>query len=191
MARIKLIGMDPSMSNWGIAIAYLDLDTMDLEVKDLILIKPDKSSKLKIRQNSKDIFTAEQLIQGVLPHLEHAAVVFAEVPVGSQTARAMASYGMCVGLIAAINQVNKVIAVTPLEVKQVTEIKDATKQQMFDWAYNQHPEAPWVTHKKNGKVLHSLSQNEHLADAVAALYAGALTAEFRTVIEILKGTTVS
>lgn len=187
MSRIKLVGMDPSMSNWGLSIAELDLETMDLKIKDLVLIQPDKSTKLKTRQNSKDIYTAEQLYCGVLPYIQDAKVVFAEVPHGSQTARAMASYGMCIGLIAAMNQTRKVIQVSAQDVKDVIGVKDPTKQQVFDWAYNQHPEAPWVTYKRDGKHLLSLSQNEHLADATVALYAGSYTPEFQTIIQILKG----
>lgn len=60
-------------------------------------------------------------------------MVVVEVPVGSQSARSMASYGICIGILASITK--PMIQVTPTEVKMATVgSKTASKQDMIDWA---------------------------------------------------------
>ncbi len=82
----------------------------------------------------------------------------------------MASYGMCIGLLASIQV--PLIQVTPAEVKLAAcKSKVATKQQMINWATTNYPGANWCKRKLKGvEVL--TDKNEHLADALGAIYAG-------------------
>lgn len=179
--------MDPSMSNWGLITAYLYLDNDELEVEELHVIQPEKQKDAKqVRTNSKDINIAEQLIQGIIPHLEDADVIIAEVPVAGQNARACVSYAMCVSIIGAINtSFPKVIEVTPGEVKLNVK-KNASKQEMIEWATKKHPEADWKYKTIKGKRTIIASHAEHVSDAIGALYAALKTAELKSIINSVK-----
>lgn len=102
--------------------------------------------------------------------------------------RAMASYGICVGVLGAIRaSAVPFIEVSAAEVKLGSVgKKTATKQEMIQWATNNHPEAPWPTYKEYGKDLISEAKAEHMADAIASIYAGRETNEFQQLIQILK-----
>ena len=102
--------------------------------------------------------------------------------------RAMASYGICVGVLGAIRaSAIPFIEVSASEVKLGSVgKKTATKQEMIQWATNNHPEAPWPTYKEHGKDLISEAKAEHMADAIASIYAGRETNEFQQLIQILK-----
>ena len=58
---VNVAGLDPSMRNWGIAEAVLDLDTGILSVPTLRVIKTAEEPKGKqVRQNSFDIQAASE-----------------------------------------------------------------------------------------------------------------------------------
>jgi hypothetical protein len=74
------------------------------------------------------------------------------------------------------------IEVTPAEVKLAGfGIRTATKQEMIAWATDKHPEANWKMRMLKGKKVLT-SDNEHMADATAAIYAGMKTEQFKTAI---------
>jgi Holliday junction resolvasome RuvABC endonuclease subunit len=128
-------------------------------------------------KNSDDIERARKLHEGLHNFIQDADLVIVEVPVGSQSARAMASYGICIGIIASIDK--PLIQVTPTEVKLAAcGKKTASKAEMIDWATNQFPEANWIKHKSKGEWVLG-NKNEHLADAVAAIVAGVKTDTFQ------------
>ncbi len=176
--KITVVGLDPSMNNFGIVIAKLDLETLELSDLNLVLSQPNHELGKTVRVNSKDLATAKQHWETLQELIPDNALVFAEIPVGSQSSRAMASYGMCIGLIASIP--NTVIQVTPTEVKlAAVGNKTATKAEMIQWATNKYLSANWLTTKRKG-VESFTDKNEHLADAVAAIHAGLNTHEFKT-----------
>lgn len=182
---IPVLGMDPSMRSWGLSQAQLDLTTGNLTTPNLTLVQPlDMDGKKQVRQNSKDLHIAEQLAQAVLPMAEKAKVIFVEVPVGSQSARAMASYGMCVGVLGAVRSLGiPLIEVTPTENKLVfTGNKTATKRDMIDRAFELYPDANFL--RKGAKLI---DKNEHLADATAAIHAGVRTPTFQNLMRLFKG----
>lgn len=187
--EVKLVGVDPSLRNFGFAKVTLDLSTMKLKVDDVHLAqtKPaDKSTKKVVRQNCTDLEAAKEMQRALVEHTQGAAFAFIEVPVGSQSARAMASYGICVGVISSCPV--PIIPVTPTEVKKAGYgVASATKEEMIEWAIAKHPEAPWLRVKKTGEVL---GKNEHLADALAAIYAGMKTPEFAAAISMLRQTSL-
>jgi len=187
--KVKILGLDPSLSNFGIVKATLDMVDLSIRIDDLVLIETEREGKRKVvRQNSEDLARAKLLHDGLQKHAQGAALVFAEVPVGSQSARAMASYGVCIGVLASCPV--PIIQVTPSEVKQIaTGHKNATKQEMIEWAVAKYPDAGWFAQKKGG-VLRPLNKNEHLADATAAIEAGLATDQFRQVRALHLGTSL-
>lgn len=179
--RISVVGMDPSLTNWGIAEGELDLSTGILETPHLTLIEPEKLTHKQVRQNSIDLFVAEQLSKRALLAARSAKVVFVEVPVGSQSARAMASYGVCVGILGAIRAEGiPLIEVTASEVKfSLTGCKTATKQAMIDQAVALYPEANFPRHR--GRIV---DKAEHVADAIGAIHAGVNTQMFQNLMRL-------
>lgn len=107
------------MSNWGVCIGTLDAITGEFEVDSVHVVHPNKfKSEKKMRQNSKDVLLAQDLYKSNMSLLKDVDVLFAELPIGSQSARAMASYGICLGIIGALNEnLTEVIQVTPQAVK--------------------------------------------------------------------------
>lgn len=184
---IRVVGQDPSLRNWGLAIGTYCLETKQLQIDSLGLTNPVLPKGKQVRQNSSDLESGYQLYKGAAAAAEDAQAVFVEVPVGSQSARAMASYGICVGVLGAL-RANGIpfFEVTPTEVKlAAVGIKTATKEQMIQWAMAKHPEAAWPTYKRGGVTLVSEAQAEHQADAVAAIYAGLRSNAFQQWLPLL------
>ena len=175
------------MRNWGIAVGTYDLETKQLTIEHVAVTCPELSKGKQVRQNSLDLESAFQLYQGAITAAEGAQAVFVEVPVGSQSARAMASYGLCVGVLGAL-RANGIpfFEVTPTEVKLAgAGKKTATKQDMIQWAVATHPEANWPTYKQNGTTMISEAKAEHQADAVAAIYAGLSCNSFKQMLPFI------
>lgn len=181
---LVVVGFDPSMNNWGWAKTVLSVD--GLYVTEVGVVQPLTLAGKQVRQNSKDLEVARQLFSGAANAVVSADLVFVEVPVGSQSARAMASYGICVGVLGSLraNQV-PFIEVNPTEVKLAAiGNKTATKAQMIEWATRQHPEANWPTYQRSGQTTISEAKAEHMADALAAVYAGLNSTAFQQLLPI-------
>lgn len=185
---LRVVGFDPSLRNWGVACGTLDTDTMTLSMKTLRVIQPVLPTGKQVRQNSSDLESAFQLCKAAVEFAKQAQVIFAEVPVGSQSARAMASYGICVGVLGSLRAVGiPFFEVTPTEVKMAgPSKKTASKSEMITWAMDAHPEAPWPTYKSNGKVIVSEAKAEHMADAIASIYAGLKCHAFQSMLPLIK-----
>lgn len=179
--KIPVLGMDPSLRNWGLSEAQLDLETGFLSTPLLSLISVKDVKGKQVRQNSTDLHIAEQLAAAALAAARRAKAVFVECPVGSKSARAMASYGICVGVLGAIRAEGiPLIEVTPLEVKKVfTGNKLATKEDMIAKAIELYPKANFPMHQ--GKLS---SKAEHVADATAAIHAGVRTPVFQNLMRL-------
>jgi Holliday junction resolvasome RuvABC endonuclease subunit len=184
---IKVVGIDPSLNNFGIACASVDLDTHVITLDKVDLFHPpeaDKETKKKVRKNSDDLRRAKWLQERLIEACKSASLAVVEMPIGSQSARAMASYGIVIGVLSSCPI--PMIEVTPIEVKLAgVGTKTASKEEMIEWATKKHPEANWFKHKSKG-VMVVTSKNEHCADATAALYAALKTAEFRAMLEAYK-----
>lgn len=64
--KITVVGIDPSMSNFGVAVGTLDLETDELEVHGLTLVETKAGNNKKtVRVNSDDLRRARKY--GVLP----------------------------------------------------------------------------------------------------------------------------
>ena len=159
-----------------------------LEIHSTCLIRPDKNAKnKKMRQNSKDVLVAQDLYKSCMTYLSDVDILFAELPIGSQSSRACVSYGLCLGVVGALNnELSKVIEVTPAQVKKVVGNDNPSKEEMIDWALDMHPDINFPTYKK-GKCLYiSSAQAEHLADSLAAIYAGVKTPQFETLLNSIR-----
>jgi hypothetical protein len=181
MAQIRIVAFDPSLRNWGAAGGYYDLATQRISVDTLSVLSATVPTGKQVRQNSKDLSSAQQLYAAAVQAAQGAQAIFVEVPIGSQSARAMASYGICVGVLGGLRaQGIPFFEVTPNEVKLITGLgKQATKRQVIQWAYDQHSSAPWPFQTKKGVTTIIEGKAEHMADAVGALYAGIAGNEFQ------------
>lgn len=176
MTILKIASIDPSLSNFGLAKGTIDIshEAFPVTLSELQLVETDtdRSARKVVRRNSEDLERARKLLRGMQRFIADADMVFVEVPVGSQSARSMASYGICIGVLASIGK--PLIQVTPTEVKlAAVGSKTASKSEMIEWASKLHPDLNWLVSR--GKMT---AKNEHLADAIGAIYAGVLTDEF-------------
>jgi len=184
---IPILGMDPSLNNWGLARGWYDPVDGSLRIGTVEVVKPEFSRVKQVRQNSKDIERAEALFLDALEAANPAKAVFVEVPVGSQSARAMASYGICVGVLGSLRaQGIPIFEVTPTEVKMATVgKKTASKAEVIERAVSLYPTANWPMQTKNGVKVPVASKAEHMADAVGAIEAGIQLPQFKQLIHFL------
>lgn len=182
--KIHVLGMDPSLRHWGLALGELDLTTGELLWLKLQVIEPKEETSKQVRKNSKDLELAELLVRGITPWVNQAQAIFVETPVGSKSARAMASYGVCVGILGAVRAAGtQLIEVTASEVKvALAGKKSATKEDMIAAAIEFYPDAGWPMHKGQ-----PANKSEHLADAIGAIHAGVRTPVFKNLMRILQG----
>lgn len=185
--KIPVVGMDPSLTNWGIAEAELDMDNGWLSTPKLSVIQPrdDKHSKKQVRRNSLDLLRAEELATEAMAVAKRSRIIFVEVPHGGMSVRSNMSRGVVLGVLGSLKaNGHQIIEVSATENKKVfTGNKNASKQEMIDQALETYPNANWPKHA--GTI--SLSKAEHLADAIAAIHAGVLTPMFQQVMSLLRG----
>ena len=179
---IKVVGFDPSLRNWGISIGNYDTVSKRLIIEKVDVTQPVLSTNKQVRTNSLDLESSKQLAEAAIEACKGARAIFVEVPVGSQSARAMASYGICVGVLGTLRAMGiPFFEVSPSEVKLVSVGKaTATKKDMINWMIKSHPEALLPLH--NGKVIESKA--EHMADATAAIHAGVESTLFKQMLTI-------
>lgn len=185
---LKVAGLDPSLRNWGTSTGSYDTETKQLIIHQLGVINPELPTGKQVRQNSLDLEAAKQLAEGAWAAVKGAQAIFVEVPVGSQSARAMASYGICVGILGALRSANiPFFEVTPTEVKMAGYgKKTATKQDMIQWAMDKHPEANWPMYKQKGVAIVSEAKAEHMADSIGAIYAGLSSNQFQQLLPMFR-----
>lgn len=176
MSRIKIIGLDPSLRNFGIAEGWLDIDTLKWEVTRVELVKTEKGKSKTVRKSSDDYSRVRILYEALKEAEEGAQIAFVEMPIGSQSAAAMLSYGACIALAATLDI--PVIQVTPSAVKlHATGDKNATKEEMIKWAIEKFPNINWLR-----QGTRAVAANEHLADACGAIQAGIKDDDFKALI---------
>lgn len=187
MSLLRVVSFDPSFRNWGMAAGHYDTRTRNLIMETLDIEQPESMSSKSVRKSSDDLFRAGQLASKALEFAKGANMIFVEVPIGSQNARAMASYGICLGILAAMRaNGQEFIELTPTEIKLAGPgSKTASKRDMIQWAYDQHPHLNWPFETKKGVQRIVESKAEHMADAVAAMHAGIGSQQFQQLIQIL------
>lgn len=184
---IRIAGIDPSMRNTGIALAQFNLDTSEFNVDKIAIVQTERMAGKTVRQNSDDYRSARETIKGVDKILlEYGATFcFAELPVGAQSARAAFAFGMTTAIMAGLTP--PLIQVQPREV-QIAVMGKAGKNKagIIEWAVANWPNAGWMTRKLKGEIK-LVADNEHPADACAAIAAGVQTAEFAQAMALSKG----
>lgn len=150
-------------------------------------MQTEKLSGKTVRQSSDDYRRARELIKGTNGILDaHGAqFVFAELPSGSQSARALFAFGIVTAVMAGLTP--PLIQVTPREV-QIAALGRAgkNKEAIIEWAVAKYPNVGWLTRKLKGEVILT-ADNEHMADAVAAIAAGVETVEFAQTMALASG----
>lgn len=181
--KIPVAGFDPSLDSWGIATGLLDLQEGFLSDLELAVVETAADTRKQVRVNSSDLARANILAESALRAARNAKAVFVEIPVGSQSARGMAAYGICVGILGVIRAEGiPLIEVTATEVKRALHgSPNATKKQMIQAAVDTYPDASFPS--RNGKIL---AKTEHTADAIGAIHAGVITPVFQQLMRILE-----
>ena len=189
--KIRIIGIDPSMSNWGMCKATLDVATMEWTVDDLILIETESESKKGVIKQSDDLRRAKIVQAGMIEACEDASFAISEIPFCNPAGYAGANFnsGLVTGVLASCPI--PLIQVFPAEVKQkATGIRSATKGEMIEAAMKRFPDAPWKMRKLKGKLV-PVASNEHLADAVWSINAGLDSQQLQQALAIYRGMKVS
>lgn len=174
------MSVDPSLRATGVALGHWD--GRGIEVERVHLIETEKTAAKTVRKNSDDLRCArlihDELVR--LRALHKPVVTIVEVPSGTQSARASWTLGVMLGLIAALPL--PVVEVSPVEVKKGwAGSKAASKETMIALAVERYPGLGWLRH--GGRIT---GKNEHLADAVAIMHTGAVTAHFRELVRMLE-----
>jgi len=167
----RIVGFDPSLRNWGMASVWVEEGNPVLsEIDDLQICqpKPDKT----LAPNMRDLKTAQRHFTFFEYYAKHCHAICAELPHGSQSSRAMASYGVCLGVLGSLAMASGVplITLTAREVKeQAVGDPNASKEQMVEWAtqFGTSYEDMWPTHR--GQIV--MGKAEHMADALGAINA--------------------
>lgn len=177
---IRILAIDPSLRNTGVALATADTDS--IQISDLRLVQTEAATTKQVRKNSDDLRCARQIVDELrsLYRAWKPVVTIVEVPSGTQSARASWTLGVMLGIIAGLP--HPVVEVSPTEVKKFfAGNKAASKETMIDLAVGAHPGLPWL--RQGDRVL---GKNEHLADAVAIAHTGVNSVAFKELYQMTR-----
>jgi hypothetical protein len=187
--KIKILGQDPSMLNWGLVAASFDTATYELELLEILVVqklnKGDEHSK-RSRKSFLDLDRSRDLHTGINAFLAKHDFKFTmvEVPHGSQSASSMKGYGICLGILGAMTIPMVQLSERECKINAIGK-PSATKKEMIDWAMNRHPDVNWKMRNSKGKPVSVDGYNEHASDAVGALEAGIMSDQFNQAMSIL------
>ena len=186
MSKIKIVGYDPSTSHWGICRATVDVHSLEFTIDQLTLVNTESEVKKGVRKDSDDLRRAGIVRAGMLLSCTGAALAISEIPFMNPGSYASANFnsGLVTGVLAGCPI--PLIQVFPQDVKLATVgVRNAAKEEVIAWAMEMFPDAPWLMRKLRGKMVPVMS-NEHLADAVASIYAGLRTEQFGQAVSMFK-----
>jgi Holliday junction resolvasome RuvABC endonuclease subunit len=190
--KIRVLGIDAALKNVGIAVAEMDVSTLDWSIADIQLVQTTRGADLKVvRQNSDDLRRAREIHQGVTRVIKDWAITMAvaEIPTGAQDSRAATSFGIAVGILSSLPV--PLIEVQPGEVqKQILGFRGRDKEAIIDWAVESWPDLPWKRRMFRG-ALRLVNDNEHMADACAILKTGFATQQFQQAIALMRAGTMT
>lgn len=182
--KIVILGIDPAFANMGFVQANYYPKINKLFIKRMYLIKTNKTKHKTVRVASDNLERAKYLYYNFTEETAGCDMVIGEVPTGTQNAKAATGLGIVVGILASCQK--PFIEVSPKEVKLTVSnsTKKIPKKKMIEWAVKKYPKAKWLRRKYKGKIK-LLNDNEHLADAIAAIEAGIKTEAFKTAMSII------
>ena len=158
-----VIGFDPSMCNWGYAVANVTDKVTPIALGVITVTGEGRST------TEQYINHAAKLFAGVIDVLSKYSIktIIAETPTGSQSFASAKSYALVNGLLGVLTtQGFNVILVKPNDLKNTVGNRTATKVDMVNWVIQKYPNIALPKH--NGKVV--LSQAEHMCDALIAIH---------------------
>lgn len=187
--KIRVVGQDPSMNNWGLVAADVDLNNECaieiVEMKVITNLKKNMKTNKQVRRSNLDLERARDIQNGVDQFFEAHRPKFTmvETPHGSQSALAMKGYGLCIGILSSIS--TPMIGLSERECKLHAFGKNtATKKQSIEWAMNKFPDAGWKMQKYKGELVSVDGYNEHIADACIALECGMFSDQFINAVKV-------
>jgi Holliday junction resolvasome RuvABC endonuclease subunit len=196
MALINLLGLDPSLTNTGIAVVTVDTVKHSIEAVQHIALVETAPSKVKsVRKSSDDLARARSIIETVRSVIAQydIKVGTSEIPSGAQSANAAKAFGIVIGMLASLPI--PLIEVTPTEVKLATAgTKTADKEEIVLWALklpgdlrgmpSSRAKNEWEIENPNGTGYVS-KKAEHPADALGTVAAALQTQQFRQLAGML------
>lgn len=179
---MTIVGMDPSIQNWGMVKVKIGKDKI-IQPQEVAVIhsraskKGSKEAKATYK-NKEDLERGVILVKKILSFSDKADHIFVELPVASQSARACVSYGMCVGLFAAVAETGiPYTIIRNNEIKKMAgygddAIRPVEKNEVIDYVNAKGYASIFSGFKK--------SEHEHLADAMMTILVG--VEKYETVI---------
>lgn len=172
---MKILGVDMALANMGLVIASIDMDTYEVTPERLGLVTTQNESKKEVRKSSNELRRANELATALREWQGEVDIAVAEVPSGSQSASASRALGIAVGVLTALDV--PLIEVSQKEVKLASVGSNtASKAEMIEWATGNHPHSDWLV-----RGSRYLNKNEHIADALASIYAAVQTQQFQMI----------
>ena len=161
-----VLGLDPSLSNWGWALADVVGTQITPVNSGVICIPPVKVAKSKA---VNDMLRVSNLYSEVLKLTSLSRIACIEFPTGGRDSSAAFSYATCIALMAALKANGVTIyPVTPQANKKTVGKLDATKEEVIDWIESRHTN--FLPRKKDNTILKGKA--EHIADALLTIHTG-------------------
>lgn len=169
-----IVGMDPSIQNWGMVKVKIGKDKI-IQLQEVAVIhslaskKGSREAKATYK-NKEDLERGVILVKKILSFSDKADHIFVELPVASQSARACVSYGMCVGLFAAVAEIGiPYTIIRNNEIKRMAGYKDdairpVEKNEVIEYVSSQKYDSIFSGFKK--------AEHEHIADAMMTILVG-------------------
>lgn len=177
--KIRILGIDPALANTGFCRAIYDVPTGMISVERFRLLHTERADHKQVRRSSDYLRRARDILGALREEAAGCALAVAEIPQGGQSAAAASALMLATGVLAACPA--PLIEISPQEVKAVVRGRGGAakveKAEVIEFALNRHPEAPWL--RQNSRFL---KKNEHLADALVAVYAGLRTPMFQQAV---------
>jgi Holliday junction resolvasome RuvABC endonuclease subunit len=178
-----IAGIDMAFAHMGLALMQWQPHDLGSQLKllklTLISTAADDAGKV-VRKSSTELRRARELREALHLFCQGADFACAEVPSGSMSASAARALGIAVGVLASCPV--PVIEVSPKEVKMASVgSATASKDSIIAWATNRWPSDQWRSVRSKGGYRLT-KDNEHLADACAAIVAGTMTDEFKRTV---------
>ncbi len=74
--KIRIAGLDPSLSNFGISVGTLDIETNKVDIEKFYLVETSAGgSKKQVRVNSDDLRRANEIWRNLKPVIDDAQLI--------------------------------------------------------------------------------------------------------------------
>lgn len=182
---IKILGIDPALAHTGFCRTFYDVAAGTISVERFRLLETVRTDHKQVRRSSDNLRRARDLLSALVEEAQGCAFAVAEIPQGGQSATAAGALMLATGVLAACPI--PLIEISPQEVKTVVRgspgPSQVEKAEVIAFATARHPQAPWLR-KRGAETL--LKKNEHLADALVAVYAGLRTPMFQQAVAMAR-----